>query len=82
MTHGEAYVYRRNNLDFTHDIDKILRQLERLPKRMTRNDSLKYYGDKLRKYFQVVEVKERDFIKLEHYFDYFEAKRILNEIHH
>lgn len=77
MTHGEAYVFRRQNIDFTHDLDKILRSFDRLPKKMDRKDSLKYYSDKLRKVFGVDEVSKRDFIKIDDYFDYFEARRLL-----
>lgn len=78
LTHGEAYVIRRSNLDFTHDIDKILRSLERLPRRMPRKQALNYYGEKIRKYFGVDEIKPKDFLKVEHYFDYHEANRILH----
>ena len=80
MTHGEAYVFKRNNLDFKQNIDKIARLLERLPKRMSRNDALNYYGNKLRKVFGVEEVERRDFLKVDHYFDYFEAKKLLRRI--
>ena len=78
LTHGEAYVSRRSSLDFTHDIDKILRSLERLPRRMPRKQALNYYGEKIRKIFKVDEVSRKDFVKVDDYFDYFEAKRIYN----
>jgi len=80
MKHGEAYVHRRSNLDFTHDIDKILRQLERLPKRMNRDDAMTYYKAKLRKVFGITEYKRcayDGFDKPEHYFHYWEAKRMV-----
>lgn len=79
MTHGEAYFHRRRNLDFTHDIDKILRSFERLPSRMPRKQALEYYGYKIRIFFGVEEVKITDFRKVEEYYDYFEAKRILTK---
>lgn len=79
LTHGEAYVFKRNNLDFKQDIDKIARQLERLPKRMSRKQALEYYGNKINKFFGVEEVSHRDFRKVEEYFDYFEAKQILKK---
>lgn len=80
LTHGEAYFERRVNLDFTHDLDKILRNFERLPKRMPRKEALNYYGDKLRKVFGIEEVSTKDFRHIEEWFDYHEAKRIRHEI--
>lgn len=79
-THGEAYYQRRANIDFTHDLDKIFRSLERLPKRMPRKEALRYYGDKLRKVFGIEEVSPRDFRHIEEFFDYYEAQRIRHEI--
>lgn len=77
LTHGEAYVFKRNNLDFKQDIDKIARSLERLPKRMPRKQALEYYGNKIHRFFGVQEVSIKDFRKVEEYFDYFEANRLL-----
>lgn len=76
MTHGEVYVFSRENLDFTHDIDRILRNFERLPKRMKRADALKYYGDKIRNVFRIEEVKSKDFRHIEEFYDYHEALRL------
>lgn len=79
-THGETYVERRANLDFTHDIDKILRTLEKLPRRMNREDALTYYGNKVKKIFGVEDVTIREFRHVEEYFDYYEALKIKKEI--
>lgn len=79
-THGELYYERRVNLDFTHDLDKILRNFERLPKRMPRKEALNYYGAKIRKVFGIEEVSPRDFRHIDEYYDYFSAKRSVNEI--
>ncbi|MFA5040055.1 MAG: hypothetical protein WC464_00275 [Bdellovibrionales bacterium] len=78
-THGEAYVERRENLDFTNDIDKILRNFERLPKRMKREDALRYYGGKIKKIFGAEDIAIRDFRHVEEYFDYYEALKIKKE---
>lgn len=80
LTHGEVYFHRRSNIDFTHDIDKIVRGLDKLPKKMPRNEALQYYGDKLRKFFGVNEVSPRDFRSIEEYFDYFEALRMVKNL--
>lgn len=51
MTHGETYVYRRDNIDFTKDIDHIAREVSNLPKRMQRNVAMMYYNEKLSKHW-------------------------------
>lgn len=78
-THGEVYVERKENLDFTHDIDKILRSFDRLPKRMNRDDALAYYGDKVKKIFGVEDITIRDFRHIEEYFEYYEALKMKKE---
>lgn len=78
LTHGEMYFKRRNTIDFKQDTKNILSQLERLPKRMSRKDASMYYGDKIKKYFGVDDIKPKDFLKVEHYFNYYEAKRMLS----
>lgn len=80
MTHGEKYVHCRSNLNFKEDLGKMLRNLERLPKPMERTKAINYYNSKLRKVFGVEEVNIKDFRKVEEYYDYFDAIRLLKGI--
>ena len=84
MTHGEEYFYKRSNIDFKKDIESICNNLFRLPPRKTRAEALSYYGKKIRQHFidigMIEEVKIKDFIKAEHYYDSFEAERIYTKL--
>ncbi|HEY5630499.1 MAG TPA: hypothetical protein VIR31_00085 [Nitrososphaeraceae archaeon] len=80
LTHGEKYVYCRSNLDFKDDIGKMIRNLERLPKRMERKKAINYYNAKLRKVFGIEEVEIKDFRRIEEYYDFFDTKRLLATI--
>lgn len=84
MTHGERYFYKRSNIDFTKDTDYICKRLQNLPEKMPRAKALDYYGNKIRQHFidigMIEEVKIKDFIKTEHYYDAFEAERIYKKI--
>jgi hypothetical protein len=81
LTHGEKFVLVRNNIDFSDDTKNIIKRLTNLPARMNRQDALKYYTRKLRKYFGTDEPKQRELQKVEWYYDYYEAQRILDEFY-
>lgn len=51
LTHGEAYVQRRQNMNLKREIDSICDDYNRLPKRMSRSEASAYYGKKIRDYF-------------------------------
>lgn len=70
MTHGEAYFHKRNQLGLD------ITELSRLPKRMPRKVALAYYCRKLKEVFNTSD-KIRDFLKVEHFYDSYEAERLL-----
>lgn len=80
MTHGETYLYRRENLDFTKEIKKLEKTFVVMPKRMNREDAMKYYGKKLRIAFGIKDQDDGDFINIDHRFDYYEAQNFLEQI--
>ena len=51
MTHGEAYVFKRENIDFRKNFVQIQKTLGSLPAPMSRPDAIAYYGKKIRDYF-------------------------------
>jgi hypothetical protein len=80
LTHGEAFVLGREDMDFRQDLKNILNRINNLPKRMNRNDALKYYKAKFKKYFGTDELTPRDFQKIEWYYDYFEMQRLMDKL--
>jgi hypothetical protein len=80
LTHGEAFVLSREGMDFSQDIRNILNHIDQLPARMSRNDALKYYKAKFKRYFGNDKLTPRDFQKIEWYYDYFEAQRLLAKL--
>lgn len=51
ITHGEAYVLKRENISFKETLEEINNNLQKLPKRMPRNKASKYYTEKFKKYW-------------------------------
>lgn len=51
MTHGEAYVHKRANIDLRKDLVQIQKSLWKLPARMNRQEAMTYYSKKIRDYF-------------------------------
>lgn len=52
-THGEAYVDKRNNLNLKDSIESIINNLQKLPKRMPRDEASIYYTEKFKKYWSI-----------------------------
>lgn len=53
LTHGEYIFERRENLDFTHAIEKMYgANFKRIPPRMKREEAVKYYGAKLKQVWE------------------------------
>lgn len=77
LTHGEKFYYLKTNLNLKDDTRQICRRFDCLPKRMDKRQAVEYYGAKLRQYFGT-DVKPRDFRKIEEYYDYYEAQRLLS----
>lgn len=51
-TYGEVIVQRLNNLDFTLPLEKMMHKVySRLPEKMSKEEALKYYTYKLKKYW-------------------------------
>lgn len=71
MTHGELYVYKRENLDFTKDVEDINKELGHLPPKMSKKEAIEYYGGKIHRYFIAT-----FWGGVDAYYDYFEAKRL------
>jgi hypothetical protein len=79
LTHGEAFFERKKAFELSETSALNMRAFDTIPPRMSRDKAVEYYTDKLRKVFGVEdkEVTPKDFLKTEHYYDYFEAKRIV-----
>lgn len=56
-THGEVWWHKKCNINLKDELDDILRDLSRLPKRMNRSEASAYYNAKLRSIFGVPESK-------------------------
>lgn len=55
LTHGEYIYQRKENLDFTHAIEKMYgANFRRIPPRMSRSEALSYYGNKLKQVWESV----------------------------
>jgi hypothetical protein len=52
LTHGEAYVLKKQAINFKNTLKVINISLESLPKRMEREAALKYYKNKFNEYWQ------------------------------
>lgn len=52
MTHGEAYVFKRENIELHKSLSQIEKSLSKLPPPMPREEALKYYTAKIRNYFR------------------------------
>jgi hypothetical protein len=83
-THGEAWLERKENLDFSLSISKMASTFEKpLPQRMSRDKAMRYYKAKLRNVFGIPDVEfiakavPDEFMKVEHYYDYHEALRLV-----
>jgi hypothetical protein len=74
LTYGEAVAMYRANMDFRLEPEKIVAGFDKLPPRLKRRDAINYYTHKLSKLFY--EPTTKDFLEVEHYYDYFEALRI------
>ena len=74
-THGEVWWHKRCNIDLKDELDNILRDLSRLPKRMSRSEASAYYNAKLRSIFGVPESKGYGVVKYD--FDEQLALRLL-----
>jgi hypothetical protein len=48
MTHGEAYILKRENIDFRKSFLQIEKNLRTIPKPMPRDVAMNYYKSKLR----------------------------------
>jgi hypothetical protein len=51
LTHGEAYVLKKETINFKNELKVINVTLESLPKRMERDEALKYYTTKFKNYW-------------------------------
>lgn len=56
----------------------ICNTIAKLPPKMKRDEAFEYYGKQIRKFFGSDEEIRSHFVKVEDYFDYHEAKRILS----
>ena len=72
MTHGEMYVFRRDNINFKDDLSKIEKAISCLPPKMTRGETLEYYGNKIRNYF----IRNYFNGSTEAFFDYFQTLKM------
>lgn len=52
MTHGEAYVFKRENIEFRKSFSQIQKTLGKLPPPMPRDEAIRYYGAKIKNYFR------------------------------
>ncbi|MBD3842409.1 MAG: hypothetical protein IE909_11085 [Campylobacterales bacterium] len=50
-THGEVYVFRKDNIDFKESLDTIVKKAMALPKRMSRSEASRYYSIKFTAYW-------------------------------
>lgn len=79
-TYGEIWVEFINHKDYFKgdDFDK---KPPLCPKRMPRQKAMPYYKTKLRNVWdELYPVKPNDFLKLDDYFDYYQAKRVVNNL--
>jgi len=51
MTHGEVYVARKTNINFKQNLGSITRSLEKLPKKMSKEEASRYYSIKFTTYW-------------------------------
>ena len=79
-THGEAFYQRKKEFEANETSALNMRAFDTIPPRMGRTKAVKYYTNKLRKVFGVEAVNRTDFAKVEDYYDYYEAERILNKL--
>lgn len=55
MTHGEAYVHKRENIELRKSFSQIQKTLGKLPPPMPRDIAMNYYKSKLRKVWNALE---------------------------
>jgi hypothetical protein len=79
MTHGEKFQHLKDNIDFRQSEAKIIMPFSSLPQRMPRDKGVKYYKEKVKDFFDN-KLTVKDFNKVEDYFDFFEAKKLLKGI--
>ena len=80
LSHGEAFFQRKKEFEANETSALNMRAFDTIPPRMGRAKAVKYYTDKLRKVFGVEAANRSDFAKVEDYYDYYEAERILNKL--
>jgi len=79
-TYGEVWWEFLNHPDYFKG-DDLGRTPAGLPKRMKPQEAIRYYKTKLQAVWdELYPPKPRDFLKLDDYFDSFEAKRCVNNI--
>lgn len=79
-TYGEAWVAHLNHPDYFKSED-FGKSPPACPKRMNFDDAITYYKAKLQNVWdELYPVKPSDFLKPDDYFDYHEAKRVVNNI--
>jgi hypothetical protein len=78
LTHGETYYLKRQELDLSLSLSKIVSSFYKMPKKMNRVDALKYYGRKFKEYFDFnYEQEVESFKDANEYFDFLEARKIV-----
>ena len=63
MTYGEKRIQRLESINFKKEIEDITDRLEdkgTLPPRLTKEEAVEYYGNKLKKAFESVANKKQD----------------------
>ena len=58
MTHGEAYVFKKENINFKDDIETIKKTISYLPPKMSREETIEYYSNKIRNYFHTSKARD------------------------
>ena len=79
LTHGECWYRRKVQAQDESSLELSLDYTSSCPHRMGREDTMKYYGKKIKEYFDS-QLTVKDFNNIDDYFSYFEATRFLNKI--
>jgi hypothetical protein len=76
VTHGEEWFYQKQHFII---VDGYLNTSSNLPNRMAYAEAIKYYSNKIRNYFNE-QLTVKDFDRVEDYFCFFEARKILKQL--
>lgn len=80
LTYGEAWIAYMSHPDYYKNED-FSKSPPACPKRMSFDDAITYYKAKLQNVWdELYPVKTSEFLKVDDYFDYHEAKRVVNNI--